>query len=235
MGFDDIVDVDKDEEAEDGRLREDLRIKNEPDTVLVEVKGITNIPRDADALQVGKYIPVRIMEWKDPEVRGLSIINHQKGLPPLEREDENVFHHDIEINAQTLDFGLLTTWDLYRLARSYECLGWQHKDIRDLLLKTKGRIEPVPAHYEFVGTIENYFAEPEVIALQLGEGKNIAVGDQLAYQTPSDFIEEENTSMQIDNDQVEEAEGEVLVGLKTILTKQQARTRPRLSRLLRSD
>jgi len=174
---------------------------------------------------------VRIKEWKDANVRGLSIINHQKGLPPLEREDENVFHDDIEVNAQTLDFGLLTTWDLYRLARNYGRLDWCHDDVRDLLLKTKGRVDPVPAHYEDLGAIENYFAEPGVIALRLTDGKKISVGDRVAYQTPIDFIEEEVTSMQIENEQVQNAAGEVLVGLKTALAKGQARTKTRVFRV----
>jgi hypothetical protein len=231
LGFDEIVDVDKAEAAEDGRLREDLRITHEAETVLIEVKGITNTPRDTDALQVGKYIPVRIKEWKDPEVRGLSIINHQKGLPPLERQDETVFHEDIETNAQTLDFGLLTTWDLYRLSRNFERLGWKHEDIRKLLLTTKGRIEPIPAHYEFVGLIENYFAEPEVIAIQLGKGTKVSAGDTLAYQLPIDFFEEEVASIQIDGEQVQEAAGEKLIGVKTTLARDQARNKTRVFRV----
>lgn len=231
LGFDEILDVDKTEGAEDGRLREDLRIKNGSETVLIEVKGITNIPRDADALQVGKYIPVRIKEWRDPDVRGLAIINHQKGLPPLERQDETVFHKDIETNAQTLDFGLLTSWDLYRLARNFERLGWKHEDIRNLLLKTKGRIETIPAQYEFVGTIENFFAEPGVIALQLGASSKISVGDTIAYQLPINFVEEDVTSIQIDDEQVQEAEGENLVGVKTTLSKDDARKKTRVFRV----
>lgn len=220
LGFQSVIDMDEEmEKAGDtsGR-REDLRILDEPTTLLVEVKGITGLPTDADALQVQKYVVVRMREWGRTNVQGLEIINHQKGIPALDRENEAPFRQDILVNAEEQQFGLLTTWDLYRLARSYLKNNWKPEHVKALFLRF-GRIGSVPLRYQFVGIVENFWEKVGVVGVRIKEA-NLGMGDRIAFELPVDFEEQEITSLQVENQQVELAEPSMLAGIKTDFTKQ---------------
>lgn len=158
LGFQSVIDADEDLKKTGGAggKREDLRIIDEPTNLLIEVKGITGLPTDADALQVQKYVVVRMREWGRTNVQGLEIINHQKGMPALDRENKAPFRQDILVNADEQQFGLMTTFDLYRLVRSYIKNQWEPEHVKGLFLRF-GRIMPIPLHYKFAGIVENFW------------------------------------------------------------------------------
>ena len=66
---------------------------------------------------------------------------------------------------------------------------------------------------EEIGVIVKFFAKPSVAALEVTSG-GIKVGDVLHYQGHTTDFTEEVTSMQIDNNPVEEAKPGDLVGIK---------------------
>ena len=66
---------------------------------------------------------------------------------------------------------------------------------------------------EEIGHIVKFFAKPSVAALEV-TGGGIKVGDLLHYKGHTTDFTEEVTSMQIDNDPVEEAKAGDLVGIK---------------------
>jgi putative protease len=66
---------------------------------------------------------------------------------------------------------------------------------------------------EEIGVIVKFFAKPSVAALELTSG-GIKVGDVLHYTGHTTDFTEEVTSMQIDNNPVEEAKPGDLVGIK---------------------
>jgi hypothetical protein len=86
----------------------------------------------------------------------LTIFNHQKNLPPLDRENKKTFRQTILDNAEGQGFGLLTTWELFRLTRNYLKHGWTHEQVREVFYR-HGHIEPIPTHYEFIGVIEHFW------------------------------------------------------------------------------
>jgi hypothetical protein len=234
LGFTDVRNVDaltegsqQQERAE--RLREDLQIWDCGPVLLVEIKGIGGLPREAESLQVTKYLIPRMREWERTDVQGLSVINHQRNLPALDREHEHVFQDDVVTNAEQQGFGLLTTWDLFRLVRGYQRNGWRREDVKDLFHRA-GRIEPVPSHYEFVGTVEAFWERPGALALAVS-GVPVRVGDLVAYELPVDFLEERITSLQLEDEEVQEAPVGSLVGVKTTLGKAQARMHVRVFRV----
>lgn len=229
LGFASVLDMDEENSDQDGFKREDLRIMNEPVTLLVEVKGITGLPADTDALQVSKYVVVRMREWKHTNVQGLAIINHQKGLPPLGREHENTFRQDILVNAEEQHFGLMTTWDLFRLARSFGKLNWKSEDVKPLFF-TAGRIRPVPLHYEFAGIVEHFWEKAGAVGLRLQAGE-LTEGDRVAFEWPIEFEEQIAYSLQVENEQVKIARASELVGIKTALSKHQLRNGTRVFRV----
>jgi hypothetical protein len=145
-----------------GPLREDLRIMDAAVPVLVEVKGITGMPREASSPQVTKYLTPRMREWDRTDIRGLAIINHQRHLPGLDREHEHVFQADVVASAGDQGFGLLTTWDLFRLVRGFLAHGWRHDDVAGLFVAS-GRVQPVPAHYDLIGVVDGYWAQASAL------------------------------------------------------------------------
>jgi hypothetical protein len=234
LGFQDVRNVDEEEgEGQGGRKREDIQVWDTSPVLLGEVKGIANLPREAGALQVTKYLRPRMKEWERTDIDGISIINHQRRLPALDRQNDQVFQDDVITNAQEQGFGLLTTWDLFRLARGFIRNGWTHDQVRGLFYR-HGRIDPVPYHYDFVGVIDGFWEQPGALGLRLAGGR-VAVGDVLAYELKVDFIEETVTSLRLDNDTVTEASGDAHVGVATGLTKTQARDGTRVFRIKRAD
>jgi len=231
LGFKDVLDMDEEmvKQGDTGPKREDLRVVSEPVSLLIEVKGITGLPTDADSLQVQKYVIVRMREWSRTNVQGLEIINHQKGLPALDRENENPFRQDILVNAEDQQFGLMTTWDLYILTRNFLKNNWKPENVKGLFFQS-GRIQLVPAHYEFVGTVEEVWGKASAVGVRI-EAASLKQGDRIAFRFPTDFEEQEVTSLQVDDQSVSVAEVSTLVGIKTHLANQQIKKGIRIYRV----
>lgn len=232
VGFQRVVKMDPEVEKDMtvGRRREDLQIRDESHLVLVEVTGMSGLPREAKALQVWKYIAPRMRELDRIDVRGLAIVNHQKHLPALDRNNESLFSKDVLTNAQEHKFGLMTSWDLWRLVRSFRKNSWNHDQIRDLFYRD-GRILPVPAHYEPVGKIEHFWEKAGAVGVRIEEAE-LRRGDRIAFELPVEFEEETIESLQIDGQPVARAGAGDPVGIQTHLSKEQARKGTRVFRVV---
>ncbi len=231
LGCQSVKDVDEEmEKAGDTRPKsEDLQIHETSPILLIEVKGITSLPSDAEALQVWKYLAPRMKEWKRTDLQGLSIINHQRNLPALDRQNKEPFRREILDNAQEHGFGLLTTWDLYRLTRSYLTNRWKPEHVKSLFYET-GRIDPVPKHYEFVGLVEHFWEEVGVLSVPI-EASGLKPGDRIAYELPSEFKEQDIESLEAEKKKIAQAGIGVTVGIKTVLTKHEAKKGVRVFKL----
>lgn len=219
LGFQNVINVDEQYQAE-GKVGndEDLQIRDEPVNILVEIKGVSGIPKDSDVLQVLKHVPIRMKEWQDFDVKALSIINHQKAIPPLERNNSKVFRDLILKSAIEQNLGLLTTFDLYRLVRSYLKNNWTPENIKDLFTQS-GHITIVPNHYQYVGVIENFWEKVSAVGIRIEEIP-IRLGDKIAFEFPIEFEEISVNSLQVENNSTEIAEVGNLAGIKTNLTKE---------------
>ena len=233
VGFKNIVDVDQELElrGSSGVKMEDLQIRDGKPVLLVETKGIGGMPADSDVTQVAKNVLIRAREWKVPanEVSGLTIINHQMHLPPDERKNDEIIRAAILKNLRQQYLGLMTTWDLYRLIRSARELGWTHDQVRGVFYRS-GRIEPIPVHYKYMGTIEHCYEKAGAIRISIEES-TVSVGDLIAFELPVEFIEEQVTSIRLDDVQVEKATAGSTVGILSSLTRSQARPRVRVFRV----
>jgi hypothetical protein len=186
--------------------------------VLVEAKGIASMPSEEDALQVTKYLRPRMIEWDRADVHGLTVINHQRNLPVLDRDHTRVFQQDVLTNAYEQDFTLLTTWDLYRLARGVITHHWTRPDI-DELFPSRGRMSPVPAHCIPLGTIACVWKNASAIGVELAGG-SLRIGDRIAYELPVDFAEEDIGFLEVGNSPVDEAPAGAQAGVRTSLVRQ---------------
>jgi hypothetical protein len=232
LGFSNVINVDE-EIARQGvqkQNREDLQIREPGKTLIIEVKGITNFPTDDDALTVQKYVILRMREWRQVDVQGLTIINHQRHLPPLDRNNEMPFRQEILDVAEEQKIGLMTAWDLHRLARSYIKNEWSHENIRNLFFQP-GRVQLVPTHYEYIGTIERYIEKINVIGVKI-EVLTVKRRSRIAFELATIFEEQICDTLQYENDDIEEGQVGMLVGIKTHLTKEQAKAGTRVFRVV---
>jgi hypothetical protein len=191
------------------------------------VKGINGLPKEANSLQVTKYLAPRMRELSRLDIQGLSVINHQRNLPALDRQNASAFQADVLTNAKEQSFGLLTTWDLFRLVRNAELHGWG-KDVLVPVLYRTGRIEAVPEHFAPVGVLSEIWPKAEAIGVQVYEAGELRVGGLMAVEGHVDFNIGCITSLRVDDTDREDVTGPMTAGLKTSLPMEAFRTGARI-------
>jgi hypothetical protein len=199
LGFKGVVDVDAEakKSSKTPELREDIQIKDRKPTLVVDVKGVNGTPSDGESMQAYKHAGYRMREWKTTEVQPLTIINHQRHIPPRER-DQQAYRDEIIGNAIQDNLGLMTTWDLFRILRNREKLGWPNDAVQPIFYRI-GRIEPIPEHYVLVGVIDHTWLP----AFRIKPTTDIKQGATLAIETGDTFEEVPAVSLRIDDQRVD--------------------------------
>ncbi len=197
LGFQNIVNVDEEmrQAKNAAMLREDLRIHEIDRVLIVDIKGVAGKPGDAEATQSLKHVNVYMRENRGIDVRGLTIVNHQRQHAPLDRENNKPFRKEILDNALEMHFGLMTTWDLFRLVRGFQRNSWRPEDVKPLFFEI-GRIFPIPKHYKLVGKIRKVWNSAFSVII---EHEELHVGGGLSIETPVDFVEMPVTSLMLKN------------------------------------
>ena len=200
-------------------LAEDLWI-DEPDKplILVEIKGLQGLVPDAEALQAWKYVAPRIRRL---DVRALAIINHQRGIPPLDRDNQNVFRQDVITNAEANDFGLMTTWDLFWILKNMAANCWPSAAVKEIFYRS-GKISQLPDCYARPGTVERFLDRAGVMSIRL-KTRSLRLGDTVALVGRVNVLQQHVDSMQVDREPRAEAQVGELVGIKTPLEKESVR------------
>ena len=229
LGFKKITDVDRERDKEGKSRREDLQLHDKSPTLIVDIKGIGGTPADEDGLQAGKHASIRMREWNRTDVAGLSIVNHQRHLPPLDRQNNSPFREELVQAAEEQTIGLMTTWDLFRLVRSFQHNKWAPEDVQPLFYKT-GRISIVPTHYEYLGKVAKAWTDKFGVVVENGE---IIVGDTIAVEFPILFEEAEVKSIQVNDSGVERAGSGDPAGLVWSAEKPRVREGMRVFRVTR--
>ena len=217
ISFDYVENVDK--LNENNFKQEDLRINDNSVKLLVEIKGPSTLTKDNDIMQLVKYITRRRKEWKTFDVNGVLIINHQKNIPPLERNNNSVFTELQIKDAIEQDIGLITTWDLFLLIKGMMQYKWDPEVIRELFYET-GKISNIPTHYKFIGKICAYIKKDNILGIDITSG-NLAIGEKIGYITSNGFLEENIESLQLENKNVEDVMKGHKVGIKTKFNESQ--------------
>jgi len=215
IGFKKVINVDEKIDSQEGSTskQEDLQILDKSPILLLEIKGLSGRPRESDTMQVYKYISRRMKELGRTDVRGISIINHQRNIPPLERDNRNVFTKQQIEDANSNDITLLTTWDLFLLTRGMIKWKWNPKVLQDLLYR-KGIFSKIPTNYKPVGKVVKYWKKLNVIEVKIDDNK-IQKGQLVGYVTAKGYFEEYAISLQVENKNVIDAIPGQIVGIKT--------------------
>lgn len=196
LGFTNVVDVDSERDAKGQLRREDLQICDRSPLLVVDIKGIGGYPADEECQQAHKHATVCMKSLNRTDVQSLTIINHQRSLPPLDRENRMPFRQVILDYADEIEMGLLTTWDLWRLVRSARHNGWRPEQVKPIFYR-KGRIEPIPENYEYAGNVVKIWPERGTIGIVLA-AKELKVGERVSFEFPTEFVEQQVSSLQVD-------------------------------------
>lgn len=211
LGFNQVINVDN--ELGTGNKQEDLQIRDGSPLIIVEVKGINGMPTEDDTTQVVKYMNRRMRDLDRTDIRGLVIINHQRQLPPLERNNDKAFTDAQILDAENQAYTLLTTWDLFRLIRGMIQWEWPPEALRTLL-QAPGRVPATPAHYTPIGVVEKRAPQQQVIGIKIEAGE-LKVGDRIGFVTPTGFIEQPIESMHFNKQPIQTGTQGQLVGVET--------------------
>jgi len=220
LGFQQVINLDQ-KINPDEQKREDLQIMDNSPILLLEIKGTKGTSQENKTLQVIKYLAPRMIELNRIDIQGLVIVNHQRHIAGLDREPEP-FQPDILTSSQSLKLGLLTAWDLFRLVRNYLENNWTHQHIKELFYQI-GRIWPVPTHYQYIGRVERFSEKAGAVGIRI-ESQGFRNGDRIAFDLPVIYKEQTVESIQLENITVGEAHIGQLVGVSTVLSKNEARS-----------
>ena len=212
LGFQKIKKGDEEQKIRKKTNREDIQIADKSPLILIEVKGMSGIPSEADALQVSKYLAPRMKQLKRTDIKGLFVVNHERNIPPLSRNFNNLFTEDVLTNAENQEIGLITTWEIYRLVRSHLKLGWPNALVMDIFYRS-GRIDIVPMHYEFIGTIDKVFPQVPAIGITIARGE-VETGALISVELKNEYDEQIIQSMQSDDVPIELASVGVRAGIR---------------------
>jgi len=207
IGFESVVDVDEEEKR--ASLREDLRIHDRSPVLVVDVKGIGGKPADAEALQAQKHTIIFMKENDRTDVQGLTVINHERFIPALDRENEMPYRQEIIDNAEQVGLGLMTGWDLFRIVRNMSLNKWRSEELKPIFYQI-GRIHPIPVHYEHIGEVNKVWEKAFSINLKNGE---IGIGQTISIEFPVDFEEQKVSSLRLDDADVKVANAPSEVGI----------------------
>lgn len=215
LDFKKVVDVDAERDKEAKSRREDLQVHDIAPVLVVDIKGLGGHPSDDDASQSYKHTMLRIQEWKRFDVQALTIINHQRHLPPLDRDNKMPFRQEILNYASEAKIGLITAWDLYRFVLNTMKWGWKSEHTKPIFTRS-GRIDPIPNHYTFIGHVAHVWTGAVSIKT---ENMGMQIGDKIAFELDIEFVEQAVTSLEIDRVPVQNAGVGNTVGTETKITR----------------
>ena len=157
-------------------------------------------------------------EWNRTDVQGLSLINTQRGIPPLSRE-ASPFRELLIENAIKQKFGLMTMWNFHRLVRNALKFHWTPEQVKPVLYRI-GVIEPIPEHCEFVGKVEDFWPNHKAVGIRI-TNQPLRIGDTIAFELPVEFEEQKVISLQVDKESKEAAALGELAGVLTDFSSSQ--------------
>ncbi|EBY6655608.1 hypothetical protein D5B42_23115 [Salmonella enterica subsp. enterica serovar Oranienburg] len=130
IGFENVVDPDKDVKEEDGEVfEEDLNIETAEKTYLFEVKGIGGTSSDDQCAQISKIVYRREEAFPDKSFKGVYIVNHQRHKEPKERKNPPFFDKQI-LDAKIAYRGMTFTYELFQVYHMIEAGILTKEDVR---------------------------------------------------------------------------------------------------------
>ena len=195
----------------DRRKEEDIQIWDNDQPILIEVKGLSGSPSEADCQQILKYVLRRQRKLDRTDVKGTFIVNHQRHVPGLERD--TAFTSQQIHDAIHNEYVLTTTWDLFQaIIRVLKGL-LEYVDIRTALLSQTGQVEYIPRNYREIGKIKHYYPKAHAALAELFDGEELRIGDMVGFLSEDQRLEQAVESLETDKESVEVVHSGVEFGI----------------------
>lgn len=209
LGFTKITDLDN-TKSKSGILEEDIQIEIPEGLLVIECKGIGGTSTDADCSQISKIRHRRCKERGKFDVFALYIVNHQRFLPPVKRQNPPFTTHQI-VDAKNDELGLLTTWQLFTLYFDIENKICTKEEARKAILKN-GLIDFKPKNMIYVFEPEEFFNNGFVCIVKVKDIP-LKIKDKLVIEKNGRFEKAEIIDIQLNGISVQNASSGEL-GLK---------------------
>jgi len=215
IGFEKVKKMD--EENSTSVLEEDIQVELENGLVVIECKGIGGTSTDSDCNQIAKIKHRRSKERNSFDVFALYIVNHQRYLPPLKRQNPP-FTVNQRNDALNEERGLLTTWQLFNLYFEIEEGIINKEYARNCLIKF-GLIEFRPTDLTLIDEPKELFKEGYICIVNINNVE-LNIGDKILVEKNGNFNLATIESIQLNDKQVSTAiNGEVGLKLNVPISK----------------
>ncbi|WP_020533898.1 hypothetical protein [Flexithrix dorotheae] len=185
LGFRNVINFDE-ENKMSNPLEEDIQIEleNGEGLLIIECKGIGGTSTDSDCSQISKVKHRRCRDRNKFDVYALYIVNHQRYLPPLKRQNPP-FSKDQMVDAENDERGLLSTWQLFNLFEDIENKILTKEEARNSLLSF-GYIEFKPENLIFIDEPKEILKNGEVCIVNISN-LELKIGDEIFVEKNKKF------------------------------------------------
>lgn len=183
LGFNKVKKVDE-ENTGNGVLEEDIQVELENGLLIIECKGIGGTSTDSDCNQISKIKHRRCRERNAFDVFALYIVNHQRYLPPIDRQNPP-FTENQKQDAINDERGLLSTWQLFNLYFEIENGILTKESARENLLKY-GFIEFRPKNLIIIDEPKEIFKNGEVCIINITDVE-LSISEEILVEKNGKF------------------------------------------------
>lgn len=216
LGFNKVTKVDE-ENSNSTVLEEDIQVELDEGLLIIECKGIGGTSTDSDCSQISKIKHRRCKERNKFDVYALYIVNHQRYLPPVNRQNPP-FTENQKQDAINDERGLLTTWQLFNLYFEIKSGIFNKESARAYLLKY-GFIEFRPDNLTFIDEPKELFQNGKVCIVNISNVV-LNIADEILVEKNGKFIITTIEGIQIKDKPVSYAEnGEIGLQLSNPIKK----------------
>lgn len=182
LGFKKVENCDEIQEKKE----EDIRVIDNKDQLLIEVKGITYLPTERDCNQIDKVVNRRKQPGYSGIIHPVFIVNHEKNISPLCRKKKVFTDQEIE-DAKGMNRALITTWNMYQTYERIQAGIIPKKTIRDCFWKDGLVCFDYPEEKK-IGTITRIFKSGFVGVICVSE-LGTKIGEKVIYIKDDDWSE----------------------------------------------
>lgn len=175
LEFENVEDFDE-TNSKSNVLEEDIQVKLADCLLIIECKGIGGTSTDADCSQISKIKHRRCKERGKFDVFALYVVNHQRYLPPLKRQNPPFTKNQVQ-DAINDERGLLSTWQLFNLYFEIENGILTKEEARNSIMQI-GLVEFIPKGLNFVYEPTEILNEGKVCIITI-ENVTLNIGDDL--------------------------------------------------------
>lgn len=216
LGFKDVTKADE-ENTSSNVLEEDIQIKLEEGLLIIECKGIGGTSTDSDCSQISKIKHRRCKERNSFDVYALYLVNHQRYLPPLSRQNPP-FTENQKHDAINDERGLLSTWQLFNLYYEIEN-GIIAKDKARKELLNYGYIEFKPPNLAFIDEPQELFKNGKICIVNISDVE-LQIGEEILVEKNGNFSKAIIEGIQVDGKIIANAsKGEIGLQLSNPIKK----------------